>query len=216
MYAPGPFVVAEEDADALITRLARSAAALLVSLNENGEFLATHAPLLWDGQARIARGHIARANRHWQCSGARALIVISGPEAYVSPSFYPSKLEHGKAVPTWNYEAVHLSGAVEWFDDPVRLKALVGELSAVHEHDRPQPWSIGEAPSAYIEAMLGAIVGFEMRVEKLEAKRKLSQNKSAADFEGVIRGLEDGAGAGAEIAALMRALGRASDDANSP
>jgi transcriptional regulator len=205
LYAPAPFAVA--DADELIARLARRFAGVLISVDQQGQPTATQMPILWDPQARIVRGHIARANPQWKLGSGRGLIVLSGPEAYVSPSFYPSKAEHGKAVPTWNYEAVHLSGSVEWFDDRARLEELVRELSALHERDRPAPWSIDDAPGAYIEAMLGAIVGVKMRVERIEAKRKLSQNKSVADFAGVIAGLEHGQDpAAGEVAALMRAM----------
>src|SRR5690242_4170857 len=109
-------------------------------------------PLLWDSERRIASGHIARANPQWKLGAGRGLIVLAGWEAYVSPSYYPSKAEHGKTVPTWNYEAVHLSGAVEWFDDAARLEDVVRRLSAFHERDRAQPWRIEDAPPAYISA----------------------------------------------------------------
>ncbi|MBI3439414.1 MAG: FMN-binding negative transcriptional regulator [Proteobacteria bacterium] len=202
MYVPEHFVVA--GADALITRLARRFAGILVSVDGDGQPVATHMPLLWDAERRIVSGHIARANPQWKLDSRRGLIVLSGPEAYVSPSFYPSKTEHGKAVPTWNYEAVHLSGPVEWFDDAARLEDMVRRLSVVHEADRSAPWRIEDAPPAYISAMLRGIVGVEMRVEHIEAKRKLSQNKSEADFEGVIAGLGGGDAAAQEIASLMQ------------
>jgi transcriptional regulator len=168
---------------------------------------------VWDAERLIATGHVARANPQWKLGAGRALIVLSGPQAYVSPSFYPSKAEHGKTVPTWNYEAVHLSGAVEWFDDAARLEDVVRRLSEFHEHDRSTPWTIEDAPRSYIDAMLRGIVGVEMRVERVEAKSKLSQNKSAADFEGVIAGLDAAPDADSrEIAALMRASRAVSDD----
>ncbi|MFZ2031670.1 MAG: FMN-binding negative transcriptional regulator [Vitreimonas sp.] len=210
MYVPEHF--AEADADALIARLARRFAGVLVGVDGNGQPMATHVPLLWDAERRIVSGHIARANPQWKLGAGRGLIVLAGPEAYVSPSFYPSKAEHGKAVPTWNYEAVHLSGPVEWFDEAGRLEDVVRRLSAFHEHDRVQPWRIEDAPPAYISMMLRGIVGVEMRVERVEAKRKLSQNKSAADFEGVIAALGEGDAAATEIAALMRAIRAVSDD----
>ena len=211
MYVPEHFAVA--DADALVARLARRFAGILVTIDGEGQPVATHMPILWDAEKRIATGHIARANLHWEIGAGRALIVLAGPEAYVSPSYYPSKAEHGKTVPTWNYEAVHLSGAVEWFDDAARLEDVVRRLSQVHEHDRPTPWTIEDAPRAYIDAMLRGIVGVEMRVERIEAKRKLSQNKSAADFEGVIAGLNAASDADShEIAAQMRATRALSDD----
>jgi transcriptional regulator len=211
MYVPEHFAVA--DADALVGRLARRFAGILVSVDGDGQPVATHVPVFWDAERRIATGHVARANPHWKLGAGRALIVLSGPEAYVSPSFYPSKAEHGKTVPTWNYEAVHLSGAVEWFDDAARLEDVVRRLSEFHEYDRPTPWTIDDAPRAYIDAMLRGIVGVEMRVERVEAKRKLSQNKSAADFSGVIDGLNATADPEShEIASLMRATRAVSDD----
>lgn len=210
MYVPEHFAVA--DADALIARLARRFAGVLVSVDGDGQPVATHMPLLWDPERRIVSGHIARANPQWRLGAGRGLIVLAGPEAYVSPSYYPSKAEHGKTVPTWNYEAVHLSGPIEWFEDAERLADVVRRLSAFHEHDRAEPWSIEDAPPAYISAMLRGIVGVEMRVDRVEAKRKLSQNKSTADFEGVIAGLGEGDAAATEIAALMRAIRVVSDD----
>jgi transcriptional regulator len=210
VYVPEHFAVG--DADTLIARLARRFAGILITVDGDGQPVATHMPVLWDAERRILSGHIARANPQWRLGAGRGLIVLAGPEAYVSPSFYPSKAEHGKTVPTWNYEAVHLSGPVEWFDDAARLQDVVRRLSIVHESDRAEPWRIEDAPPAYINAMLRGIVGLEMRVECVEAKRKLSQNKSAADFEGVIAGLQDGDAASAEIAALMKAIRAVSDD----
>jgi transcriptional regulator len=132
--------------------------------------------------------------------------VLSGAETYVSPTLYPSKTEHGKVVPTWNYEAVHLSGRVEWFEEPARLEAVVRALSARHEDGRASSWSIDDAPRDYLNAMLRGIVGVELRVDRIDAKRKLSQNKDAADFAGVVAGLADDAEPMArEVAALMRA-----------
>lgn len=211
MYVPEHF--AASDGDALIVKLARRFAGILVSVDTDGQPVATHMPLLWDAEKRRATGHIARANAQWKLGAGCGLIVLAGPEAYVSPSYYPSKREHGKTVPTWNYEAVHLSGAVEWFDDAARLEAVVRDLSNFHEHDRAHPWAVSDAPRAYIEALLRGIVGVEMRVERIDAKRKLSQNKSAGDFDGVIAGLEvAGDPEAAEVAALMRATRAMSDD----
>lgn len=210
MYVPEHFAVA--DVDALIAHLARRFAGVLVSVDADGQPVATHMPMLWDPERRVVSGHIARANPQWKLGAGRGLIVLTGPEAYVSPSFYPSKAEHGKTVPTWNYEAVHLSGAVEWFDDATRLEGVVRRLSAFHECDRTEPWRIEDAPPSYINAMLRGIVGVEMRVERVEAKRKLSQNKSAEDFEGVITGLKDGEAASREIAALMQTTRAVADD----
>lgn len=211
MYVPAHF--ASADADALIVRLSRHRAGVLVTLDADGTPVATHMPMLWDAEQRIAAGHIARANPQWRQGNGRGLIVLSGAETYVTPAWYPSKADHGRTVPTWNYEAVHLTGSVEWFNDPARLEAIVRDLSAFHEQDRPQPWSIDDAPRAYIEALLRGVVGCALHVERVEAKRKLSQNKSEADFEGVAEGLAASADPMAQdVAALMRNARAVADD----
>lgn len=211
MYVPSHF--ATDEADALIARLARTHAGILVTIDETGAPVATHMPILWDAERRIATGHIARANPQWKHGAGQGLIVLSGPEAYVTPAWYPSKAEHGKTVPTWNYEAVHLTGRVEWFDDPARLEAVVRDLSALHEDGRIEPWSIADAPRAYIDALLRGIVGCALHVERIEAKRKLSQNKSEADFAGVAAGLTASDEPMAqEVAVLMGGTRAAADD----
>ena len=211
MYVPEHFAVA--DADALIARLAKRWAGVLITVDAAGAPIGTHMPILWDAEKRIATGHIARANPQWKQGGGKGLVVLNGPEAYVTPNWYPSKAEHGKTVPTWNYEAVHLSGRVEWFDDAVRLEGVVRDLSASYEADQPQPWAIGDAPRSYIDALLRGIVGVALHVERVEAKRKLSQNKSVADFGGVAEGLAASADPMArEVAELMRGTRAVSDD----
>lgn len=211
MYVPTDF--AANDVDALIVRLARRWAGVLVSVDDDGTPVGTHMPVLWDGQRKIASGHIARANLQWTLGANRALLVLGGAEAYVSPSWYPSKSEHGKAVPTWNYEAVHLSGRIEWFDEPSRLEAVLRDLSAFHEHDRAQPWRLEDAPRTYVDALKRGIVGVALHVERIDAKRKLSQNKNADDFAGVERGLAaSGDGLALEVAAQMRATRAVEDE----
>lgn len=211
MYVPTHF--ATDDADALILRLARRWAGVLITVGEDGAPVGTHMPILWDASSRIATGHIARANPQWKQGPGTGLIVLNGPEAYVTPAWYPSKAEHGKTVPTWNYEAVHITGQLEWFDEPARLEAVVRDLSAFHEQGRAEPWSISDAPRAYIDALLRGIVGVSLQAERIEAKRKLSQNKSEADFEGVTRGLAvSGDPLENEVAALMHAERALSDD----
>lgn len=211
MYVPSHF--AADDADALIHRLARRWAGVLVTIDADGTPVGAHMPILWDAERRIATGHIARANPQWKQSDGRGLIVLSGAEAYVTPAWYPSKAEHGKTVPTWNYEAVHLTGRVEWFDDPARLEGVVRDLSALHEEGRIEPWSIADAPRAYVDALLRGIVGCALHVERIEAKRKLSQNKSEADFAGVGAGLAASDDPMArEVAVLMGGTRAAADD----
>ena len=211
MYVPNHFAAA--DADALIQRLARRRAGVLVSVDADGAPIATHLPVLWNSETRTISGHIARANPHWRLGEGRGLLVLNGPEAYVSPSYYPSKAEHGKTVPTWNYEAVHLSGRVEWFDDAARLEQIVSDLSDFHERARAEPWAVGDAPRAYIDALLRGIVGVTLHVDRIEAKRKLSQNKSAADFNGAAEGLSASPDPLAqEVGALMHAERAVSDE----
>lgn len=202
MYVPEDFTA--DDEEALIARLARRWAGVIVSVGADGAPIATHAPILWDSQARIATAHIARANPHWKAGAGPGLIVLAGPEAYVTPNWYPSKAEHGKAVPTWNYEAVHFHGRLEWFEDAPSLEAAVRDLSALHEADQPAPWKLEDAPRVYIEALLRGIVGVRLHVSRVDAKRKLSQNKNAADFAGVAAGLSGSTDPMAqEVAALM-------------
>ena len=148
---------------------------------------ANHLPmLLQDG---VLRGHVARANPVWKAGPGDALAIFLGPHAYVSPSWYPSKAETGKAVPTWNYIAVHARGRMRWIDDAEWLRAHVGQLSATHEAGRDVPWMISDAPAGYIDSMLRGIVGFELSIQMLEGKWKLSQNRDEADRAGTREGL---------------------------
>jgi transcriptional regulator len=186
MYVPAHFAI--EDAEALLTRLARRSAGIIVSIGPDGAPMATHAPILWDRANRIATAHIARANPHWRMGDGPGLIVLNGPEAYVSPNLYPSKAEHGKTVPTWNYEAVHLTGRLEWFEDAPSLEAVVRELSALHEASEPAPWTLDDAPRGYIDALLRGIVGVRLNV--------------AASADAMAN----------EVAALMRETRAVSDD----
>ena len=166
---------------------------MLVTLS-GGELFATHLPMLLDrarGAHGVLQGHIARANaQHALPAGtADALIIFTGPDAYISPSFYPSKAQHGKVVPTWNYVAVHVYGSVRYIPDREFLRNHVERLTARHEGGRAQPWSVKDAPEEYIDKMLGAIVGVEVEITRLEGKWKMSQNRSAEDIDGVVAGL---------------------------
>ena len=148
---------------------------------------ANHLPMLLEGN--VLRGHVARANPVWKKGDGDALAVFLGPHAYVSPNWYPSKAETGKAVPTWNYIAVHARGRMRWIDDAEWLRAHVGQLSATHEAGRDVPWMISDAPAGYIDSMLRGIVGFELSIQMLEGKWKLSQNRDEADRAGTREGL---------------------------
>ncbi|HRE02636.1 MAG TPA: FMN-binding negative transcriptional regulator, partial [Ilumatobacteraceae bacterium] len=146
---------------------------------------ATLMPILWRDDTVIA--HMAKANPHWRAitDAAPGLFIVSGPEAYISPSRYASKAEHGKVVPTWNYVAVHLIGTVRIHRDPEWVLNAVTMLTDRHERPRAEPWQVSDAPSDYVEALLNAIVGVEMRVTSVDGKAKLSQNRSATDRAGV-------------------------------
>jgi transcriptional regulator len=135
------------------------------------------------------RGHVARANPLWRHAGAQALAVFTGPEAYISPGWYPSKQEHGKVVPTWNYTMVQARGTLRAVDDAQWLRDFVGRLTERHEATQAQPWSVDDAPADYVQQLLRAIVGIEIALTSLVGKWKVSQNRSAAERAGVARGL---------------------------
>ena len=159
-----------------------------------GRILTTHIPVLssHDGEAIVIRGHIARANDQWKDTDAQypAAVLFRGSSHYISPNWYPSKREHGRVVPTYDYEVVEARGRIRFFEDPHELRALVTALTIEHERSVGEAWTIEDAPHSYIDAMLSAIVGFEMHVEELAGSYKLSQNRSQADRDGVSEGLE--------------------------
>jgi len=191
MYLPTAF--RQDDLAELHAQIRANPFALLANACSEG-VQASHLPLLLEpeeGEFGTLYGHFARANPHWRelQGGGEALAVFSGPDAYVSPGWYPAKVEHGKVVPTWNYIAVHARGPVELIEDPERLLQIVSRLSDRHETGRPQPWAVSDAPRDYLDAMLRAIVGFALPIRHLEGKWKLSQNRSVADQAGVHDGL---------------------------
>ncbi|WP_411282951.1 FMN-binding negative transcriptional regulator [Lapillicoccus sp.] len=161
----------------------------LVTVGRDGAPDATLLPVLWEGDRVIA--HLARNNPHWEriTAGTQGLVVVSGPDAYISPSWYASKREHGRVVPTWNYSAVHLSGPVRVVDDPAWVLEAVTRLTERHEGGRRDPWQVTDAPTRFVASRLRAIVGVELTVTSVEGKAKLSQNRSDADRRGAIEGL---------------------------
>lgn len=183
----------EHDLGRLHQQMRETRLAVLVSHGEHG-LLATHLPVLLDateGEYGTVYAHLARANPQCQVlqQGGEALLVFPGADAYVSPSYYPSKAENPKVVPTWNYLAVHAYGAVQVIHDAPRLLEIVSRLSDRHEQGRTEPWKVSDAPSDYIDGMLRAIVGIRMPIARLQGARKLSQNRSAQDIAGVRDGL---------------------------
>ena len=182
MYTPSHF--REDRPEVLLDFMRDHPLVTLVTLSAAG-VEANHIPVLVDETATTLRGHVARANPVCREAATEALAIFTGEQYYVSPSWYPSKREHGKVVPTWNYEVVHAHGTLTFFGDKQRLRDLVDELTRTHESKFPQPWSINDTPPGYIDGMLNAIVGFEMRITRLEGKFKQSQNRSEADRAGV-------------------------------
>lgn len=182
----------------------RSGAAELVTVSADGYPRATLLPVLWDGDTVIA--HLARANDHWRdlVEPGPALLICTGPQGYITPSWYAAKAEHGRVVPTWNYTTVHLRGTVQVRDDVEWVRDVVTRLTVRHEADREAPWMVSDAPSAYIDAQLRGIVGVEFRVEGVEAKAKLSQNRSDADRVTIAAGLR--AGTPSEVALAAEGL----------
>jgi len=168
-------------------------------------------PIIWDreaGEQGRLLGHLALANPQWEsvAPGSSALAIVHGPQAYVSPSWYPSKARHGRVVPTWNYVTVHFTGPLTVHRDPEWLRDVVTRLTRRHETGRPTPWAVTDAPPDYLNGQLRGIVGVELTIATVEAKYKLSQNRGADDRASVAEALraEPGPGA-AEISALMSA-----------
>ena len=192
MYQPSHF--AEQDPDALLALM--KSAPLATLIRGGAELAADVLPLEVDriGGGWRLTGHVARANTLWrEADGQPVLLMFQGPQAYVSPNWYPSKFQHGKAVPTWNYTMVQVHGTLRAIEDPQWLRAFVTRLTERHETGRPVPWQVADAPADYLDAMLKAIVGIEIEVTRVEGKFKLSQNRDAADRTGVVLGLESDA-----------------------
>ena len=206
MYTPTPFQ--QDRPEVLQEFMERYPLAVLVGASDKG-VLASHIPLIFEGThgtSGTLKGHIARANPMWRefTDGAEVLAIFQGASHYISPNWYASKREHGKVVPTWNYTVVHARGRITWIQDRAWLRSFVGTLTDRHERGSASPWQISDAPAGYFEQMLSAIVGFEIAIESLSGKWKLSQNRSAADQAGVVSALSTSADPAAlEMAALV-------------
>lgn len=202
MYVPR--FNAMEDKDEIRSLVTAVGSAELVTVDATGAPIATLLPVIWDDTRLIF--HMARANQHWKSigPGTAALAIVTGAQAYISPAWYASKAEHGRVVPTWNYSSVHFTGRAEIHEEADWLLDAVTRLTNLHEQDRDHPWSVDDAPADYIENLLRAIVGIEFSIEKVEAKAKLNQNRSAEDRSGVVDGLRrEGRAREAEVADLM-------------
>jgi transcriptional regulator len=203
MYQPIQFV--EDNLTTLHALIRAHPLGLLISADAD-DLQANPVPFLIDTTASthgILRAHLARANPQWQHlqNGARALVVFQGTDAYVTPSWYETKKEHGKVVPTWNYVSVQVRGTVKIMDDPAWLHSQLTALTVQHESGRPDVWSIDDAPASYIEMQKRAIIGIEMEIMEIAGKWKVSQNRALPDRAGVATGLgQDG---NHEMAALV-------------
>ena len=218
VYLPPHFTA--PDAAGVAAFVAAVAAADLVTF-DGTKPVASLIPIIWDqdtghqttghqstGQHGRLLGHLALANPQWQSvtAGTTGLAIVHGPQAYVSPNWYPSKARHGRVVPTWNYVTVHFTGPLTVHRDPEWIRDVVTRLTQRHETGRPAPWAVTDAPPDYINGQLRGIVGVELTIATVEAKHKLSQNRGADDRASVAEALraEPGSGA-AEISALMSA-----------
>ena len=189
MYLPPAF--RQDRTDVLHDAIRKSGLATLVTLTADG-LIASHVPLLFDPEPApygTLTGHLARPNPQARETIGDALAIFLGPDAYITPSWYETKRETGKVVPTWNYVAIHAAGPMTFFDDPDRLLDIVTRLTRRHEDSRTAPWAVSDAPPDFVQGMLRGIVGFSIRITRLEGKWKMSQNRPAADRAGVIAGL---------------------------
>jgi transcriptional regulator len=205
MYLPRHFE--QNDLAALQALMREHPLATLVVHTIDG-LSANHLPMVYDASVGVLRGHVARANPLWReaAAGVDALAIFHGPQAYITPSWYETKAQHGKVVPTWNYAVVHAHGRLRAIDDAAWLRDFVSRLTDTHEAGRVAPWAVRDAPPDYIDEMLKAIVGVEIAVSRLVGKWKVSQNRAANDRAGVAQGL---AGEGdAAMAALVTDAGR--------
>ena len=207
MYQPASF--APTDAAAMHALMRAAPLATLVVPTAAG-LVANPLPLQLreDAQGWVLAGHVARANPVWQAAPTgEVLAIFSGAQGYVSPGWYASKAAHGKVVPTWNYATVHAHGSLRWIDDAGWLRAFLDGLTDTHEAGQAHPWHMGDAPGDFTAQLLQAIVGLELRITRLEGKFKLSQNRPAADQQGVLAGLQHRGDAGsAALAEAMRAV----------
>jgi transcriptional regulator len=190
MYIPAHFAADAATVDELLTR---HGAADLITLTDDG-LLATMLPFAYEpsyGERGALLGHVARNNDQWRKPAlGESLAIVRGPDAYVSPAWYASKAEHGRVVPTWNYITAHVYGQLVVHDDPEWVEGVVRRLTVKHETAKGEPvWSVDDPPRQYVDGQLRAIVGLELLITRVEAKAKLSQNRPAADVEGVIAGL---------------------------
>lgn len=206
MYVPPLFK--EDHVDVLHAAIREAGLATLVTLTPGG-LIASHIPLLLDPDPApygTLLGHLARPNPQAKgaVAGTEALVIFQGPDAYITPSWYETKRQTGKVVPTWNYVAIHAYGPVTFFNDADRLLDIVTRLTDREEGKRAAPWAVTDAPPDFIDGMLKGIVGFSLPIARLEGKWKMSQNRPAEDRAGVVDGLL--ADRNDTVAALVRTV----------
>jgi transcriptional regulator len=201
VYTPPLFK--EDRVDVLHGAIRQARLATLVTQTAEG-LIASHVPLLLDPNPApygTLIGHLARPNPQARGATGEALVIFQGPEAYITPSWYETKRQTGKVVPTWNYVAIHAYGTAEFFNDKKRLRDVVTRLTERHESPRDAPWAVTDAPADFIDVMLKGIIGFIIPITRLEGKWKMSQNRPAEDRAGVLAGLnEEGR---ADVASLI-------------
>lgn len=207
MYLPPHFKI--DELGSIHAAMRASKLATLVTATADG-LIGTPLPLILnenEGDYGTLYGHVARPNPQWKLPATgEAMAIFMGPDAYVTPSWYVTKAEHGKVVPTWNYLAVHAYGAAEFFEDADRLLDVVTRLTELHEKPRAEAWQVSDAPDDFIKAQLRGIVGFRMPITRIDAKKKMSQNRKLEDRAGVIAGLgESDNPADHEVAAMIPA-----------
>lgn len=188
MYLPQHFVAD----DGTVTRLLASFGAVDLVTVTNGVPYVSVVPMVFHGDSGafgVLRGHVARDNLQWQHAGA-AVAIIRGADGYITPSFYASKRDHGKVVPTWSYETLNIHGTLRAVDDADWLHAHLRALTDKYEQNEPAPWSIDDPPEGYVAQRLAQIVGVELAITRIDGKTKLSQNKPKKDVAGVIAGLD--------------------------
>jgi transcriptional regulator len=202
MYIPEPFK--EDRVHILHEAIRRAGLATLVSVTDDG-LIASHIPLLLDPEPApygTLYGHLARPNPQARSAVGDAMAVFLGPDSYITPSWYPTKRETEKVVPTWNYVAIHAYGPLEFIDDPEHTRQHIAQLTDRHEAGRPTPWATTDAPEEFIAALVRGIIGFRLTIRRLEGKWKMGQNRPLTDRLGMAQGLE--AEGKSDIAALVR------------
>jgi transcriptional regulator len=207
MYLPDHF--REERPQVLRDFIDRHPLGALVTVTDEG-LTANHIPMLFtekEGSPGVLSGHVARANPVWKtlAPDSKVLVIFSGPSLYITPSWYPSKQEHGKVVPTWNYAVVHAHGTIRFNEHPDRTLAHLQKMTDIQEASRAEPWKVTDAPAGFIETMLKAIVSFEISLTRLVGKFKASQNRVESERAAVVEAIRTEGLAPSELEQLVRA-----------